>query len=62
MIDLKARPFHLDEEGINWVQTTLSNMTLKEKVGQVFCPVGVTAEEYVLKHQVSDIGIGGIMY
>ncbi|MDD3239786.1 MAG: glycoside hydrolase family 3 N-terminal domain-containing protein, partial [Lachnospira sp.] len=62
MIDLKARPFYLDEEGINWVQTTLDNMTLEEKVGQVFCPVGVTAEEDILNHQILDIGIGGIMY
>lgn len=62
MIDLKAIPFCLNDEQIEWVNNTLSSMSLKEKAGQVFCPMGFTDNEYVLRHQISEIGVGGMMY
>lgn len=37
MIDYKANPFFLDEEGIQWIEQTIQNMTLDEKIGQLFC-------------------------
>ena len=37
MINLKTKPFNLDDEGIRWVETTLDEMTLEEKIGQLFC-------------------------
>lgn len=36
MVDLKAVPFCLDDEGIKWVEDTLGKMDLDEKVGQLF--------------------------
>ncbi|MEZ0538021.1 glycoside hydrolase family 3 protein [Caldicellulosiruptoraceae bacterium PP1] len=39
MINLKDKPFYLSDEDINWVNETLSKMTTKEKVGQLFCLV-----------------------
>lgn len=62
MIDLKAKPFCLSDAQANWVRNTLSSMTLKEKAGQIFCPMGFTDNEYVLRHQIADIGVGGMMY
>ncbi len=62
MINLKASPFNLSNEDIDWVMNTLSSMTLTEKIGQIFCPVGFTTDEAVLKQLVQGIGIGGIMY
>lgn len=62
MIDLKACPFFLDDEAINWVNETLGSMTLKEKAGQVFCPMGFNSEEAFLKHLISDIKVGAMMY
>ena len=62
MIDLKAKPFFLDEEAIRWVSDTLSAMTLAEKAGQVFCPMGFSADPGLLHHLVNDIGVGGMMY
>lgn len=38
MIDLRANPFYLDEEGIAWVNSTLASMTEDEKIGQLFFP------------------------
>lgn len=61
MVDLRAKPFYLDDEGIKWVQDTLASMTLEEKIGQLFCPVGFTNDEAQLK-ALLDKGIGGMMY
>lgn len=62
MVDLKKAPFSLSDSDIMWVEETLSSMTLEEKAGQVFCPIGFTGEESVLRHLVCEIGVGGLMY
>ena len=36
MVELKAKPFYLKDEEIQWVEDTLSSMTLKEKLSQLF--------------------------
>ena len=61
-LNFKAKPFYLDEEGIEWVKNTFENMTLEEKCGQVFCPMGFSSEEDTLKALVQKIGVGGMMY
>ena len=35
MIDIKAVPFNLDDEGVKWVEETKKAMTLEEKIGQM---------------------------
>ena len=62
MIDLKAKPFFLHDEDIRWVEETLTSMTLEQKAGQVFCPMGFSADPGLLRHLVNDIGVGGMMY
>ncbi len=61
MINLKARPFYLDETDIKWVEDTINSMTLEDKIGQLFCPVGFTSDKAVIKKMV-DKNIAGIMY
>ena len=34
-IDLKERPFYLNDKQIDWVRSTISMMTLHEKIGQL---------------------------
>lgn len=36
MVDLKAKPYYLDDEGVKWVMDTIAGMTEEEKVGQLF--------------------------
>lgn len=62
MIDLKSKPFYLKDEDIKWVEETLSFMDLREKVGQLFCPVGTTDNEEQLKTFLSKVKPGGMMY
>ncbi len=61
MVDLKANPFYLDDEAIAWVEETKNQMTLEEKIGQLFCPVGFTTDRDVLKGMLEK-NIGGMMY
>ena len=37
MIDLKAKPFNLSDEDIEWVNSTLASMSMEDKAGQLFC-------------------------
>lgn len=62
MIDLKAKPFFLNEEDIRWVEETLASMTLEEKAGQVFCPMGFSDDPGLLHHMLVDLHVGGMMY
>ena len=62
MVDLRANPFFLDDEGIQWVNETLASMTPEEKAGQVFCPLGLGGNDEMLRGMVCGLGIGGIMY
>lgn len=62
MIDLKANPFFLNDEGIAWVNRVKSEMTLEEKIGQLFVPIGYSGEPEYLQNVMLNHHIGGIMY
>lgn len=62
MPDLKAKPFYLNDEDIRWVMDTLNSMTLEEKAGQVFCPMGFSDDPGLLHHMLIDLHVGGMMY
>ena len=62
MINLKSKPFLLKDEDISWVKETLKNMNLKEKIGQLFCPVGSTDNDEELKGFLKEFNPGGMMY
>ena len=60
--DMSANPFFLDEEAQKWVLDTLNHMSLEQKCGQVFCPMGFSSDTETLRHLTQDIGVGGLMY
>ncbi len=62
MIDLKAAPFYLTEEEIAWVEKTRASMTTEEKIGQLFCPIGLSTDPEKLREQYLAYHIGGIMF
>ena len=62
MINLKGNPFYLSDEDINWVNETLSKMTIKQKIGQLFFLTAYGNDaEYLLK-VAKDIEAGGLMF
>ena len=57
MIDLKAKPFQLSEEDIQWVQSTLAGMDLETKVGQLFFPVVINPDPNFTLQQMKEAGV-----
>lgn len=62
MIDLKALPYLLDDDAIQWVRSSLNSMSEQEKIGQLFCPLGFFATSKTIHHMTQELGIGGIMF
>ena len=61
-IDLKGRPFYLNDSQIEWVKTTKEKMTIQEKIGQLFFLLSMSTKQTELKELVDSIHPGGIMY
>ena len=48
MVDLRAKPYYLNDEDIAWVEGTIASMTPEEKVGQLFWQLTAgNSEEYL---------------
>ncbi len=62
MVDLKANPFFLNDDQADWVNETLSSMTVEEKIGQMFCPIGGNIEEGFLKGFLEEFKPGAMLY
>ena len=61
-MNLKLKPFYLNDEEIAWVEKTYKSMTLEEKIGQLFCPIGYSTDPNYLKHELLDKYIGGLFF
>ena len=62
MINLKDKPFYLNDDDIRWVTETIGSMTLEEKVGQLFVPIGYSGDPGYLEGVMLRHHIGGILY
>jgi beta-N-acetylhexosaminidase len=62
MIDLKAKPFYLNEEQIAWVEKTLQELTTDEKLEHLFCPLLFTNNPEMLKGIISKHNFGAVMF
>ncbi|HFV1134023.1 TPA: glycoside hydrolase family 3 domain protein, partial [Streptococcus agalactiae] len=48
LVDLTKKPFNLNQEAIEWIEKTINEMTLDEKIGQLFFNMGASrSEEYL---------------
>ncbi len=61
-MNLKAKPFYLNDEQIAWVENNLASMTLEEKVGQLFCPISYSADPGYLQYQLLRFHVGGLLF
>ena len=62
MVDLKAKPFYLNDEQIKWVEETRDSMTDDEKAEQLLCPLMFSDDENVLKGIISSHNFGAVMF
>jgi len=61
MVDLKSKPFNLNTEDVQWVNSTLASLTFDEKVAQLFCLATYFTDETNLKNTAQNIRPGGVM-
>lgn len=62
MVNLKAKPFNLNDEQIKWVEETLGSMTEDEKIGQLFINLTLQRDEESLSKLVNEYHIGGVRW
>ena len=62
MVDLRAMPYNLSEEDIQWVESTIAAMTDEEKVGQLFWQLTAGASEEYLQELMEKFHLGGCRY
>lgn len=61
-IDLHAKPFYLTDEDIRWVEETKNKMTVREKIGQLFCPIAPGPDKAALQEVLDTLQPGGMMF
>ncbi len=64
MVDLKAKPFYLKDEQIQWVEDTIAGMSLDEKLGQLFVILKAVpgVQEDRVKAMLAESHMGGLRW
>ncbi len=64
MINLKEKPFYLNEKQVAWVEQTIEGMTLEEKIGQLFTIMTYTpgVNEEKIKSETEAYHQGGLRW
>ncbi|TNH06690.1 beta-hexosaminidase, partial [Testudinibacter sp. TR-2022] len=61
-VNLTKAPFFLSEQDINWVINTIEDMSIEEKIGQLFVNMGSSRDEGYLTEMVNKYHIGAVRY
>lgn len=61
-MNLRDKPFCLNDDQVNWVESTLSTLSGEQKIGQLFCLMGGDYGEEELLSLVSDYAVGGVLF
>ncbi|RRJ62495.1 glycoside hydrolase family 3 protein [Paenibacillus oralis] len=61
MVNLREKPYDLNDEDIAWVTETIAGMSLEEKIGQLFCLIGYSSDEQYLQDIALHYKAGGLM-
>ena len=62
MVDLRAKPYYLNDEDIAWVENTIASMSDEEKVGQLFWQLTAGNSEEYLSELMTKYHLGGCRY
>ena len=62
MVNLKAKPYDLDDEALRWVEETIASMTLDEKIGQLFVNMGASRSYEYLTDALEQYKFGAVRY
>lgn len=61
-VDLRANPFYLSDDDVNWVIKTKESLTVDEKLEQLFFAIGYFKDEEYLKKEILKRNPGGLMF
>ncbi|MDN4610305.1 glycoside hydrolase family 3 protein [Arthrobacter burdickii] len=61
-VDLRAAPFDLDDDAVAWVESTITGMSLEEKIGQLFVNHNNDYSPEYLDGVLENFHVGGIRY
>lgn len=62
MLNLKAKPFYLNDDQIKWIEDTIASMTVEEKIGQLFVHLTGSRQEEEVKSDIAMTHCGGIRF
>ena len=62
MLNLKEKPFYLNDEDIAWIEETKNSLTLDEKIGQLFVDMLWQDTDEEIESRISKYGMGGFRY
>ena len=61
-MNFREKPFNLNEDAIKWIEEQLKNLTIDEKIGQLFCLHGDYDSFEKIEEVISNYCPGGMMY
>lgn len=61
-MDLRNKPYYLNDRQIEWVNATLDRLSLEEKIGQLFLVIGMVNSTEELVKMYEEQKFGGIMF
>ena len=62
MVDLKAKPYYLNTNDIEWIEKTIAGMTVEEKIGQLFINLFFDLSPDACRAIIEKYHIGGARY
>ncbi|WP_253907634.1 glycoside hydrolase family 3 protein [Bacillus sp. WMMC1349] len=62
LVDLRSKPYHLQEQDMQWVEDTLEKMSTEEKICHLFAPLGSNPDPDFLKNWVDKYKPGAVMF
>ena len=62
MVNLREKPFYLDDEGVKWVEDTIASMTLDEKVRQLFVLLKHSPDMEKAIYNLKTFHLGGVRW
>lgn len=62
MVNLREKPFNLNDEQLSWVESTLASMTLEEKIGQLFICMNYRHSPEFYQAMIERFHVGGIRW
>lgn len=62
LVDLKAKPFHLNDEAVEWVEKTIAGMSAEEKIGHLFIGHFHDLDSEHAKEVIGKYYVGGARY